>query len=292
LTVPSDVVNEALDAIGLSEMAIGDLEEGSDAAKPALRAYMPTLRELLRAAYWNFARKQGPLTLLQDQTGQSNEAGTGTSAMGSWTYEYAFPTDAAAARFLVAAPDNTQTQPPIMTGLATVPSGYANVPQRFLLTQDTPGSLIGGSTGNDPDWQGSAEQGPNQRTVILTNVKDASLIYTSIVVYPDEWDVLFRQAFVSAIASKLCMPLIQDKKVALAMRAQQIALAKDALTQARVTNGNEGFPHVQDHVPDWLRVRTGGVSWRWGFLDWGNAGMGGVLGYPWSPIAWTDGSVY
>ena len=70
-TQPVDIVNRALDECGVE--ALGDLEEGSPAARAATRIYTPTLRQLLSGAHWNFARKEFQMVLLADYSGQNED---------------------------------------------------------------------------------------------------------------------------------------------------------------------------------------------------------------------------
>jgi hypothetical protein len=90
MDTPASIANQALDAIGRGgDIVIGDLTEGTREAKVILRAYSQCLRQLLRSANWDFARKQAPLVLLADQTGQTPNVGTIVSAT-NWLYEYAY----------------------------------------------------------------------------------------------------------------------------------------------------------------------------------------------------------
>jgi hypothetical protein len=85
------------------------------------------------------------------------------------------------------------------------------------------------------------------------------LVYTGLIQYPDAWDPLFRRAFVAALAARLAVPTIADKKDAIAIRNYQRDIAKEALIEARVRDGNEGWT-VQDHTPDWIRARTSSAT--------------------------------
>ncbi|MEO6779422.1 MAG: hypothetical protein ABI196_00620 [Bradyrhizobium sp.] len=270
MTLPADIVNEALDQLGVNS-TIGDLEEGSNEARSALRWYGPTLRRMLRKAPWNFARKQFSLTLLNDASGQTPNVGIGTPGMVPWCYEYAWPIDCVRALYVPmngirtgSAPSGNIAIPttPLMPGLGTVPVGRV-IPAPFVIAQDSMPILVGvqQNWADTPDYADVLGSAPNQQTVILTNVAQASLVYTALIIYPEQWDVLFRQAFVAALASSLALPCVADKKLALALRTQQVAIAKDALSEAMVANGNEEF-YAIDHVPDWLRVRG------WGFRHW------------------------
>lgn len=373
MTLPADIANRALDAIGVDyENPIGDLQEGTKLAAAALRVYGPTMRQMLRAVHWNFARKQAPLTLLQDRTGQTTAAqiangfpvtvGTGTIGMGEWLYEYAWPIDGMKARWLPwnnltstgipngnivpgnqleldgggtlildggggplvldnAPPTNTLTLdggggtlgldggggslvlnppggtptpptpiPPISTALMTG-QFCRQVPARFLVSQDNSPALVGAV----PSWDQAPQlwniqgAGPATRTVILTNVPCATLVYTALIVFPEQWDPLFQQAMVASLAASLAVPLLQDKKFALEMRGQMVAMAKEALAQARVSDGNEGFQHTIDHTPDWLRTRTRGGRGYNGGSGWEGPGQ---LNYGWDSCSFADGSVF
>ncbi len=308
MTVPADIGNRALDAAGWPGPMIGDLEEGTEQATPVLRAYGPGLRQLLRTAHWDFARKMAPMTLLADATGQTSTVGTQV-ADPQFVYEYALPTDCVKARIVpwnnINSPGTPQFSgsfpivqgpaPPgavSMTGLQspTSPPFIRLIPARFLVTLDyNYPALVGSITdwSQLPDIQTVEGQGPQQRTVILTNVQNASLVYTALVLYPDEWDPLFQEAFVQLLAARIALPLAKDKRLGLALQAQAIAACKMAIADARVVNGNEsGFPQTTDHTPDFIRTRWS----QWGM--WGNAAGPGVLWGGWDQMGFGDGSVF
>src|SRR4051812_43011774 len=111
MALPEDLVNRALDAAG-ADQVIGNMQQGSREAQIALRHYGPVLRQLLRAANWDMARKQAPLLLLADATG--NTANVGTVVPQPWTYEYAYPTDCVRVRFIPANPNTSS--PAVPTG--------------------------------------------------------------------------------------------------------------------------------------------------------------------------------
>ena len=96
---PADVANEALLACGY-DFVIGDLQEGTRPAQMLLQKYGQCLRQLTRAANWNFCRRQAPLLSLADATGTTQNVGT--NVIPPWTYEYAYPIDAARIRFVPA----------------------------------------------------------------------------------------------------------------------------------------------------------------------------------------------
>lgn len=80
ISTPTDVVNLALAAIGFSGR-IGNLYDGSAAAKKALDLYAQTRDEVLRSFDWGFAEKFATAGL------------TGQPPPAPWTVEYAYPAD-------------------------------------------------------------------------------------------------------------------------------------------------------------------------------------------------------
>jgi hypothetical protein len=274
MTVPADLVNRALDSLGAG-MVIGELEEGTMAARAALRAYTPTLQQLLRAAHWGFARKQQPLYLLQDASGQTPNVGTGTPGMGSWNYEYAWPIDCVKVRYctLPQQQPGQSNQLPIMANLPYQPGNYRNRQARFLISQDAVPTQIGAlsSWGSAPGITTVQGQGANSQTVILSNVQNLWGVYTSVVLFPDEWDVLFQQAFVAAMAFHLSMAVLPDKKFASTVRREQMQICKDAVLQARIADGNEGWTTVSREA-SWISVRGRGAGYgRTGYGGYGGA---------------------
>jgi hypothetical protein len=184
-----------------------------------------------------------------------------------------------------------------MSGLGTDPNYWRRQqrPVRFLIGQDIVPAQIGAPAGwpTGPENTPVFGQGPGQQTVVLTNLCNASLIYTAMVPYPDEWDPLFQQAVVSALAAYLVV-VLPDKKFAMSMRAQQVALAKSAIEQARIRDGDEGWGNTS-RTPDWIHARR---SYGWGrgagVGGWGNdyGGEEGVFGMGYSQCSFADGSSY
>lgn len=299
-TVPEDICNRALDSIGSSN-TIGDLQEGTKEAKVCARHYSPLLTQVLRAALWNFSRKAAALTLLQDSTGQTKGVGTGTIGMRPWVYEYQWPIDGVQARWLPVSMFPYPSSPPGNITLPPTPpySGFnpnANVrqvPARFLVTQDnvTGGGLNPGVPTNwnsVPGMSGIQGQGRASQTVILTNQPQATLVYTMLVQEPDVWDPLFQQAMVAMLASYIAMGVLDDKKFAMQMRAQQTEIARKAIEYARVRDGDEGWAQADLSV-DWIRIRGSGGGAGWGADGWQGPG---VLGYGWGSCSFADGAVF
>ena len=293
--LPSDMVNRSLDAIGAGTV-IGDLSDGSKISEAARRNYGPTLRGLLRAVHWNFNRKRAELQLLADASGQTlapNGQAISNAVEPPWTYAYGWPNDCLKPRWVPWAPPGGSpvdaSGVALTTGTVQAPY-YPQMPARFLISSSDQFNDTVGQTGwdNAPDLHGTEGAGLLARRIILSDVPGAECVYSALVVEIEQWDPLFGQAFVSALGERLCLVAIPDRKIAMAERAAQVSLAKRALIEARIANGNEaGFPQTTDHTPDWIRARSDG-----GF------GAGSISlgpGYTWlgaDGYAFSDGSVF
>lgn len=265
--LPSDIANQALDAIGWPN-SISDLEEGTFEARILLRAYSQCVRQLHRAAHWNFARRQAPLVLLADATGQTPSVGT--MVPQPWTYSYAYPGDCMKMRFIpwswpaqgAGAPQNNIMPPnatsPIVSGLNANPwQGGRLRPARWLEGIDYSNPPPAGVE----SWtqQGVSPQG---RTAVFTNVKYALGVYTALMNYPSNWDSLFRAALVAYIGSEIALPvwINKDRNFGLKVRTQQMEIARSKILTARATDGNEGMFN-SDFEPDWMKFRNTGGDW-------------------------------
>jgi len=289
--LPADIFNQVLDAIG-SEVIIGDPEEGTREAQVILRAYHNCLSQLLRGANWDFARKTAPMVLLGDATG--NTPNVGTLVATPWTYCYAYPTDCMKARFVPWNQDTSASNIPMGNiSLGPAPQltnignnnglGQIMRPSRFVVATDynyppQPGQIT---------WEVQGVS-PVSRTVILSNVPTAQLVYTALILYPSVWDSLFRAALVAYLASEVALPLSKDKKFGLELRNSQISIVKAKVTEARIANGNEGTSS-SDIPVDWMRARWNGFGRS---SAWDNGQGPGVLGYGWDSLSFGNGSSY
>ena len=281
--VPTAVVQQALDAAGIDYL-LGDIENGERPAQVSLRAYPECLKQMLRAFHWAFARREAPLLLLADASG--NTPNVGTFVVGNqYMYEYAFPTDCVKLRYI---PQNQYSNPgvptdniqppnpssPIVTGIGQPPYGPRRIqPARFVVSNDVnyPPPAVPGQ----PSWETTGVS-PQGRTVILTNVQNALAVYTYLCLYPSVWDSLFRMALVAYIASEIALPLHTDKKLGLEIRNQQIAIAKEKILEARTASAREGW-NSADIPVDWMRTRNVGGRWGWS-EGWNGGGPGDLWG--------------
>jgi hypothetical protein len=295
-STPARVVNEALDMLGVPGQIIGDLYDGTVVAETARRNYGQGLRQLLRTAHWDFARKRAKLQLLGDAlSGPSIAIGVSPWVEPSWGYAYAWPIDAVMGRWLpwnpTGAQPTNQSGVPLTTGSAA-PVGYPMLPGRFLVSSTDQYPIEVGSLAWDqlPDIQRTEGLGPTYRKVILTDAADAHFVYTRLVTTIEEWDSLFRQAFVTMLGLVLLPVAIEDPKVRMAEYDRLAVRLRNAVADARLASANEsGFPVTVNHTPDWIRARNQG----WG----GQTGPGGQIYsgytfYPWDASMSWCGSVF
>lgn len=254
MTIDTDIANRALSAMG-ARSTIASFTEKSKEAREVLLVYAPTRDALLRSAHWNFARAAAYLTILKAAPGTVENpaapASTGwqpSYPQPPWRYSYAVPADCVKLRY-VSPQINTGSTfgTPIFSVPSTTPAPLHEFrPVRFLVATDT--DILG-----------------NPASVVLCNQDQAIGIYTRRIVNPQLWDGLFQEAMVSALASRLVIPLAGDK----AMKKMLAQEAMSNVTAARVSDGNEGTT-IQEHIPDWIRVRGFAGDWSTtvGFGGW------------------------
>ena len=293
---PTAVCNEALDSAAL-DFFLGDIQEGTRPAQICLRHYSTCRQQLLRGAHWDFARKQAPLQLLADSSGQTEYVGTvvpGTQFM----YEYGYPQDCQLLRWIpwhplqqVGVPTGNITPPdasaPLTTGGQAPYAGHRPRPSRFLVTSDQ--NYIPPGTTND--LRGVSPVG---RTVILSNVQCAQAVYTFDAVYPNLWDSKFRGAMVAYLAAHIALPLAKNKEFGMRMQAQNIGIAQEKIRAARISDGNEGWSS-SDIAVDWMRFRAvggarGAGGYGFGAASWGDGA--GMFWGGWDSVGFGNGSSY
>jgi len=176
---PADVVNLSLQRIGYKGR-IGNIFDGSEAAKDALDIYSQTRDDLLREGEgWPFASRSVAATLLKSApVGGYFPPNTWTSAYPAqpWRFEYSYPTDCLELR---------ACKPAVFFVPNFMPQPYT-----FAISNDN---------GFTPS-----------RRVILSNVQDAMLIYTGQVTDPALWPPDFVEAFAAALGQRLAGSLMKS----------------------------------------------------------------------------------
>lgn len=235
------IVNMALAEIGAqAQVSSINPSDGSAEGNVASLFYQPKIDDLFRAAHWNFARFQAPLTLLKAAQGTpENPLGTTTLAPPiPWAYSYAYPSDCIKARYIIPVSPVASVQVPFTTADNSGMPGYsADLAVKFVVATDTDNS-------------------GNRVRVILTNLSQATLVYTSRVDDPNLWDPAFLQAATSYLGAWFVNALARNA----ALHKDQMNIAMQIIQKARMTDGNEG-PITQDHMPDWIRARGASQSY-------------------------------
>lgn len=257
------VNNIALAEVG-NRTSINSLDDNTPAANVASLFYSPKTKALLRAANWDFARKQVTLTLFKSVT--VNGVASSNPPPSPFQYSYIYPADCLKARFIVPSPQNVPAGVPLTTGVSTL-----SLPQSTV----TKIPFVVGSDISD---------GQPIKT-IMTNLPNAQLVYTQdLSLVPDMWDDLFLTAETAMLAAYFINALARNQ----AQMNAQIAIAKNALDQARAINANEAITNA-DHVPDFLAVRFQG---GWDSAGWGSGPNGIAFCGDYDSLSMPDGLSY
>jgi hypothetical protein len=176
ITSPADMLNLSLARIGKKEF-IGNLFEGSEAARVALRIYSETRDEMLRAFDWGFAERNANLTLLKFAPAGGyfppNAWNPANNPPPPWAFEYVYPSDCLKIRSVKPVPLFVQNFDP--------------QPNVFAIQNDN--TFV-----------------PAQK-VILCNVPSAMMVYTGQVTDPQTWEADFIDAFAGKLGLRLAPAL-------------------------------------------------------------------------------------
>lgn len=196
---PEEVCNLALDAIGYPQVIGSLLTDGTQVSRIGLRIYSQTRDELLNDLDWGFARQTVVMTLLKTApvTGYGIlQPWNTTFPPIPWIYEYAYPANCITMRSVRPAP----------LGLME----YDPKPNIFVIAND---------------------QALNAK-VVLTNLANATAVYTGQVVDANQWDdSLFVDALVQRLARKFAPAL------AMKQNAQQVEIAEAGQAKALANAG-------------------------------------------------------
>lgn len=215
-----DLVNQALRMCS-SSRRIGNIYEGSEAAKTALELYAQTRDEMLCQAYPPFSRRTNvALTLLKGPPppGGYNPSQPWSTAYAppGYLYEYLYPPDCIEFKSLRSPP-----------GLYP---GRDPRPELWVVADDsgtgaglgTLGGAVGGLGG------ASGALGTGAVKVILANAPNALGTYCAGINDVTLWDSLFTQTVVLALADKFNRALNRDLQGSQAAQARtQASLAVD-----------------------------------------------------------------
>jgi len=259
----TSLCNRALLAIG-GRANISSLTENSAQANACNILFSPTFQSLARAARWGCLEKQVTLSLLLAAAETpENSAGTPPFPPEPWLYEYQLPSDCLMAHYIL------PTFPPNPNSGGTPPT-TASVGAPIYIRG---GGQIPFKVMTDTDPQG----GP--RNIIATNQEQAIFNYTADIQNPAIWDTQFQAAFVASLAAFLVPALSMH----MGLMQASVQIAERMIAEARARDGNES-PQSQDHLPDWIRARSGGADGYYNGYQ-GDSWWGGYSNMAWPVFA-------
>lgn len=247
ITSPVQLCNVSLSLIAArAQVQNISPSDGTKAGDACALLYQMVVDGYSRAAHWNCLRFQsGQTNAVYPPPLQLLKAAPGTPEWQAdnailpppqpWIYEYALPPDCLKARFLVPQFVQQGVSPPLTTaGGLILPRIGRNPAIPFTVALDL-------------DAFG------NEQQVLLTNLRQAQLVYTRRLTNISLWD----SQFVEGVAAALAVWLSPMLNGSAGLTQAAMGIAKSKLDAARVSDGNEG-PQVEDHVPDWMAVRNAG----------------------------------
>lgn len=251
------IVNQALQDIG-ARATISAMNENSNEARVASRTYDSTLKQLLRAAWWSFAKKTDLMTLSKAAPGTPENQTVGGATWDPadyppppWLYSYIYPIDCISIRAVLTQPQsNTSMNVPIFSSSGMYYPLADSQAGRFQVQTDT-------------------NAGGSRLKVVCTNITQAIATYTYYCQDIDLWDAIFYNAMVTALAGSMAIPLTGSVPLARA----KLSEANETILAARIADGNEDL-QVYDTVPDWLLARNLGTA----------ASASAILGEAYGPL--------
>lgn len=200
-----EICNFAL--ANIRAQGINDINEASVQAQQCKLKYNLVLEFMLRDAPWNFAKKQIPLALLEDD-------------LFSWVYAYQYPSDCLRVNKLMSSVNRiTDTEP----GFVYRP-GYYDNPLDYLSsnTVRVPYEIINSS----------------DNKVIGCNEQTVWIQYNMKVTDPNKFDSQFIMAFAWYLAAEVAMPIIGGDSGA-AQRTTALQMYARTISAATANNSNE-----------------------------------------------------
>ena len=200
ISTPADLVNLSLARVGYKK-SIGNLYDGSEAAKLVLRMYAQTRDEFLRMSDTGFCERNVVATLLKAAPTGGYFPPNGWNGTNNpplpWMFEYQYPSDAIEIRSIRRAAMFVQNFDPQPNTFTVENDNYFTPPQR----------------------------------VILCNVPDATIVYTGQITDITSWDVGAVEAFAATLGRRLAPALMGLESAKLAAQDEQLELSIDQTEQ-------------------------------------------------------------
>lgn len=217
--------------------------DSSVQAQLCARFYPMALNALLEMASWGFATRRVALAEVTNPTVNTITLpdGSALTSCGTWRFAYALPNAVVNVLGVIPAlahddyeerlpPVERDYFPPYPQGYLPVPGAPLYVPQPYAIETQTDGSQI-----------------------VLTNVCDAVLRYTTLVSDTTKFSPLFTLALSYLLASMLAGPLIKGD-AGTAVAEQMLQLFGSFKGQAEASDANQRKTRVEPAV-SWIRGR-------------------------------------
>jgi len=243
------IANLALGLCG-ARSVIANFSENTPSSNAAALWYDRDRLYMLRSYRWNFARFQGPLTLLATAPGVDAQPATNLPwPFMPYAYCYSIPDNLAKFNYIL----------PLFNGVQQVGSGFGAWGSNNIGMPVIPFAL-------------ASYQNQSDQTVeaIFTNQKQAYGVWTRDITAPGLFDSMFVEAFATRLAGSMSMQLNGLSPLVNALYAKAEAI----VAQAQAASGNEGT-HTMNSTPDWIRTRGTG----YGDFAGGRYGYGGDDGW-------------
>lgn len=208
-------------------------------AQLCARFYFPARDALLEMANWGFATRRVALALIQEAVDGSSPRVYPDGSPATWRFMYALPSGVINTLAVLPqdAPDDYEARLETDDRSWPLPQGYVPVP--------------GVEVYMPKDY--AVESRSNGSQIVLTNVCDAVLRYTTLVADTTRFSPLFTLALSHLLASMLAGPLIKGDAGSAAAAAQlQIFTAFKG--QAATSDANQRKTHIEP-VPSSIRAR-------------------------------------
>lgn len=215
--------------------------DSSRQAQLCAQFYGPARNALLEMAAWGFATRRAVLARLTPTPADAFSFDQSGNVDGPWLYMYQLPN--AVVNILAVQDQNAPNDyeawfgpvqpdqfPPYPEGYLPVPGAPLVVPQPFVQETRADGTQV-----------------------ILTNVENAVMRYTTVVTDTTKFSPLFTLALSHLLAAQLAGPILKGDVGAQAA-TQQMALFAALKGQASSSDANQRKTHVEASV-SWIRGR-------------------------------------
>jgi hypothetical protein len=236
------ICNLALSHLGDTAQVMSIAPPDSSVQAQLCARFYPIARNaLLEMAAWGFATLRVALAQVTNPTLAIAQAADPSATCGTWKYAYALPAAMINALAVIPAdavddyearfpPTDTNQYPPYPQGYQPVPGVPSIVPQPYAIETDADGNQI-----------------------VLTDVCNAVLRYTTLVTDTTKFSPLFTVALSHLLASFLAGPIIKGD-AGISVSASQLKIFEAFLGKATASDANQRKTNIEPAVA-WIRGR-------------------------------------